>query len=377
MVSLNEIFSDVWDKFVTLHKVRPVVDTEIRKVIKCGDTSEGYALYLCKECNQVRFVPFRCRSRACSTCGYQLSKYRAEKVQGKLINAKHRHIVFTIAEELRPYFQKDRKLLDILFQSSASTISQWLKSKNKSKQFETGMIATLHTFGRDLKWNPHIHMLVAMCAVSNKPKPLYNFKPCINIPFIPFAMLRKRFMTTLLFNLKPYIPKQLIDFLYRNYKLGFYVNAPDKQMNLQQVVGYILRYISRPVIAKSRILKYQNQLVTFCYNDHQTNKYIEETIPVFEFVKKVIIHIPPKHFNMIRHYGLYAKKHRLNLYQKTIPKHIQRYINLWHMRIIAAFNYNPLKCVCGNIMQLDHIYNPRSPTRKIYGNFRNQRKIYA
>ena len=138
-------------------------------------------MYEC-ECGETKYVPFRCKSRFCGCCGYQYQKFRAEKVKSKLIKCAHRHIVFTIAKELRDYFRKDRALLNILFQSAAHTISEWLLSKNKKEQFKTGLAATLHTFGRDLKWNPHIHMVMPMCKVG-------KFSPFVKITFLPYPML--------------------------------------------------------------------------------------------------------------------------------------------------------------------------------------------
>jgi len=266
----------------------------------CGNSANGFMMYEC-DCGNSKIVPFRCKSRVCNSCGFQYQKFRAEKVKSKLIKCDHRHVVFTIAEELRIYFRQDRNLLNVLFQSAADTISQWLLSRNKSQQLKCGMILTLHTFGRDLKWNPHIHMLVSMCATGNGV-------PYKKLDFIPYEMLRKRFMTTLLHNLKGIVPKSLVDKLYIAKDKGFYVYAKSKKnIDVKNVVNYIVRYIGRPVIAQKRILKYENGMVTFCYNRHEDDKYVEEAIPVFEFIKRVIVHIPEKYFNMVRYYGLYGQ----------------------------------------------------------------------
>ena len=93
----------------------------------------------------------------------------------KLVNVTHRHCVFTIDENLRESFLKDRSLLDCLFHSVNSVISRMFYKMNKSKNFTPGFIMVLHTFGRDLKWNPHIHCLLSeggysddgFCAMSN------------------------------------------------------------------------------------------------------------------------------------------------------------------------------------------------------------------
>jgi hypothetical protein len=352
VVSLQRIFRDNWSNFVKVNVVRPIVDHEVNKVIDCGEAYKGFSLFKCI-CGNTKIVPFRCKSRACNCCGYQYQQIRAKKIKSKLINCNHRHIVFTIAKELRIYFRQHRRLLNLLFRSAASTVSQWLINQNKSQRLTCGMISTLHTFGRDLKWNPHIHMLVSLCAVGIG----VTYK---KFNFIPFKMLRSRFMTTLLFMLKKYIPKSLVDKLYINKINGFYVYAYAKLTQAVDVVNYMLRYVGRPVIAKKRILNYNNNLVTFCYNRHEDDKYIEEVVPVFDFIKKVIIHIPDKYFNMIRYYGLYAKKHNLRLLHKLPPLHLCRQSNLWHIRILRSFNYHPLLCACGQLMKYDSTILPNS-----------------
>lgn len=75
---------------------------------------------------------------------------RAASFEEKLINCRHRHIVFTISDELRPYFRADRNLLNILFRSAAQVIHDWALSLNNKEQFQFGMVCVLHTFGRDL-----------------------------------------------------------------------------------------------------------------------------------------------------------------------------------------------------------------------------------
>lgn len=126
------------------------------------------------------------------------------------------------------------------------------------------------------------------------------------------------------------------------------------------VIDYMIRYIGRPVIAQKRILKYEKGFVTFCYNRHEDNKYIEKTLPVFDFIKRVVIHIPEKYFNMIRYYGLYSKPHGLRLMNKRLPPHLHRQLNLWFLRIWQSFGYNPLKCTCGKTMKFCFFLHPNT-----------------
>ena len=154
--TIKEIFSDNWDNFVCeMEKqgktIRPTIMEEVAKIIGCQDPMNGFALYSCPDCGVQKRVPFTCKSRFCNTCGAKYSKDRALAMTKTLLKAPHRHVVFTIPETLRPYFQKDRSLLNILFEAAAETIEYRLYVTNKSEKYVPGMISTLHTFGRDLK----------------------------------------------------------------------------------------------------------------------------------------------------------------------------------------------------------------------------------
>ena len=154
--TIKEIFQDNWDDFVIEmakqgKAIRPTIMEEVAKIIGCQDPSKGFALYSCPDCHVQMRVPFTCKSRFCNTCGAKYSKDRALAMSKTLLKAPHRHVVFTIPEELRPYFRKDRSLLNILFEAAAETIEYRLYITNKSERYVPGMTSTLHTFGRDLK----------------------------------------------------------------------------------------------------------------------------------------------------------------------------------------------------------------------------------
>ena len=123
--TIKRILKDHWDSFLEeTPNVRSVVIDEVDRVLSCGDPKMGFALYKCPRCESVRFVPFRCHSRFCSTCGTAYQDNRAASIEEKLINCRHRHIVFTIPEELRNLFKKHRKTcLDILFNSVKDTLN--------------------------------------------------------------------------------------------------------------------------------------------------------------------------------------------------------------------------------------------------------------
>ena len=354
MFYIKDIFINNWDSFVqnnTSTLIRPVVFKEVEKMMNCKNPDLGHAVYQCPSCGEYKFVPFTCKSRFCNSCGMKYQQDRALTLYSKLINCTHRHIVFTIPFELRNIFRANRTLLNLLFKAASQTILDWFYSQNKTENYKPGFVCALHTFGRDLKWNPHIHMLITEGATGN-----YNVWK--KFKFFPYTMLRKKWQTTLLFLLEKHLGKSfkyMKNFVYSHTKDGFYVYAKPNLNSNHDVVNYIIRYIARPVMAQSRILNVTSNSITFWYQRHEDNKRVEETVSIDEFIKRLIVHIPDEQFKMLRYYGIYAKKHKNSdkLFRKlsTISYNIRKRLSRWRESIELSFHYDPAKCSCGMIMQ--------------------------
>ncbi len=142
---------------------------------------------------------------------------------------------------------------------------------------------------------------------------------------------------------------------------GFYVYAKPNQCDPKNVVKYIGRYLGRPVIATSRIDQYDGESVTFHYNRHEDEKYVEETLPAIDFIKRLIRHIPEKHFKMIRYGGIYARHREIDkLLHRAVAKekhHVFRSFNQWRTAILSSFGYDPLQCPdCRHKMEFLELY---------------------
>ena len=354
---LQQIFTDYYEEIeYTLHPRKTEMEN-IDKMIHCGDPSFGGAMYGCPHCGNLKFVPFRCHSRFCPTCGNKYAMERTTSMSFKLVNVTHRHCVFTIDKSLREFFLKDRSLLDCLFNSANSVITRMFYKMNKSKNFTPGFIMVLHTFGRDLKWNPHIHCLISEGGYSDD-----GFWR--NVKHFDYTFLRNAFRTALLNEMESKIGssfKKVKAKCYREHQQGFYVYAKPNLCDPRIVVKYIGRYLGRPVIATSRIDKYDGEMVTFHYNRHEDEQYIEETIPAMEFIQRLIRHIPEKHFKMIRYGGIYARHREIDskLY-RAISKskhHIYHSFNQWRTAILSSFGYDPLVCPdCQHRMEFLELY---------------------
>ena len=354
---LQQIFTDYYEEIEYILHPRKTEMENIDKMIHCGDPSFGGAMYGCPHCGKLKFVPFRCHSRFCPTCGNKYTMDRTTSMSFKLVNVTHRHCVFTIDENLREFFLKDRSLLDCLFHSVNSVITRMFFKMNKSKNFTPGFIMVLHTFGRDLKWNPHIHCLISEGGYSDD-----GFWR--NVKHFDYTFLRNAFRTALLNEMESKIGssfKKVKAKCYREHQQGFYVYAKPNLCDPRIVVKYIGRDLGRPVIATSRIDKYDGEMVTFHYNRHEDEQYIEETIPAMEFIQRLIRHIPEKHFKMIRYGGIYARHREIDskLY-RAISKskhHIYRSFNQWRTAILSSFGYDPLVCPdCQHRMEFLELY---------------------
>ena len=282
--TIKEIFKDHWDDYQTKYshiKRRPIINIVIDKFLKCKTFLLGYSVYKCPICDKEKVVPNTCKTRFCSSCGNKYNEDRAISIFSKLFKWRHHHVVFTISEDLRGIFQNNRKLLNLLFQASAITIKYWFKEKYKRDNLIPAFISVLHTYGRALNWNPHIHMNLLDGGISKT-----NFK---NIDFFSYASFRKRFMKVILDLLENELGKdefrQIKNDLYRRYKDGFYVYAPKSlYKSIKDLLKYVCRYLSRPAMAESRILDYDGIFVTFWYQRHTDNVIVIEKIHAYEFI---------------------------------------------------------------------------------------------
>ena len=279
-------------------------------MISCRTSELGYSVYECPDYGEIKFSYHTCKSRFCPSCGNKYVRKRTEAILQKCYNCKHRHIVFTISDFLWDFFRKDRKLLDLLFQAVSKTILSWFKDKYKSQNYIPGIIAVLHTYGRNMKWNPHIHTIVTEGAMGN----LNVFK---KFDFISYDALRKRFQKILLDLLEKKISnsnfKILKNFIYKKSDKGFYVYAEKKNnQSTLNMIEYAVRYTGKPAMAESRIIDYDGEYVTFWYQRHEDNKLIKERVHVYEFFKRLIIHIPDENFKTVRYLWYLCQKTQIS-----------------------------------------------------------------
>jgi hypothetical protein len=191
-------------------------------------------------------------------------------------------------------------------------------------------MAVIHTFGRDEKFTPHIHLLIT-CGGLNSSRSRWI---TVSNGYLPHDFLRKHFREHFLENMQELWENQLLDNVplsrHIMFTLGFqsrliqtvlgkiwFVWIGKKIEDAFNAVSYVARYTKRPPIAESKILGYDGQNVTFTFVEHKTQKPECLTLSAEEFISLLIRHIPDNNFRVVRYYGFLANRVRGQLLPKV------------------------------------------------------------
>ena len=324
-----------WQRFYSKHKnrIRDSVVENINKLFLCRTQELGFHRYQCPHCGEIITVPHSCKSRICSSCGKLATDRWISSSLSQFPNVSYQHLVFTIPEQLRILILLNRKLLlNALFKLAALTVTTWTIS---NKSYIPGITMVLHTFGRDLKFNPHIHILVTCGGLS------LDHKRWINNFFLPHQALKPIWRYQIITFIRNSAKKNLLilpltvslnlnGFLNSLYSKVWYVNFGRKLPNAKFTITYIGRYTKRPVIAESRILEYDGKFVIFFYEDQITSQTFYVKLSVEQFIARLIRHIPDKGFRQIRYAGIFATRVRSKLIPavNNIVENMRKYANI-------------------------------------------------
>lgn len=336
---------DNWERYKKAYEGQVTAQqiAEVEKMLGCRDPRNGFATYICLDCGEEVQVPFSCKSRVCGSCGKVHAEEWAEQLAGRMFNVTHRHITFTVPDRLWSVFEEEAERRGVLFQVAGTTLK-------KVMGVEPGIAVVLHPYGKDLKVNYHVHVLVTEGGMDEEGRWQER-------SYIDYKALRKVWQYEVLTRLREVLPQgersqRLIDRMFRRYEQGFYVYAKPRVRDGQGVSRYIGRYIRHPAIADTRIVGYDGEKVTFFYEEHGGQRR-EVVMPILEFIHGVVRHIPPKQFKMIRYYGLYAprKSSKGKALMERIGKAVGRVVRRlsWRKRIERDFRRDPLTCPrCGS-----------------------------
>ena len=300
--SVKLIFQENWEDYLKTHEAREIERAEVEKMLSCKDESRGGFWYYCKTCNEYIFIPFGCNSRLCSCCGKRYTDQWASTLADRLEkNIYHRHLVFGVPDMLWKYFQEDRKLYKVLMDVAYKTIKATF-SKINHQDVIPGAIEVYHPFGRDIKHQPHVHMIVTEGGYNKEGK----FVSSGN--YIPYNFLHKNWEYNILKALRKCLPDSIVEEAYRKYPNGFCVYVRKERMSSRKgLAKYIGRYVRHPAIANTRIVAYNGEAVRFYWKDHDDKIHFKIML-VHDFISAIIQHIPEKNQKLVRHYGAYSRR---------------------------------------------------------------------
>ena len=319
---LHEIAHTSWNARA-LHAIR-----------KCRTKALGGHLDWCMECKKLHLQFNSCRNRHCTTCqGHKQHQWIAARTQ-ELLAVPYFHVVFTLPDTLNAVaLRYPQVLYKILFDSVWETLSTF-GNNPKHLGAKLGMIAVLHTWGQNLQLHPHLHCIVPKGGVS-KAGFWKKGTGKDNFLFSVEAMSRKYrgLFVSKLRKALPQLPQSLYDGLF---KKEWVVYAKPPFGKPEHVIEYLGRYTHKIAISNHRILNIDKdkRTVTFSLKDYKKGgQRTTMTLTSKEFIRRFQLHILPKGFTRIRHYGFLSsswKKDKLPLLQLQLADrdltHIETFV---------------------------------------------------
>ena len=279
-------------------------------IINCKTGAYGTNVSICEDCGQLEVHYNSCRNRCCPMCQALPKEKWIDKRREDVLDAPYFHVVFTVPQELNPIIYSNQQLLyDALYHTVSATINE-LTSDNKHLGAKVGYICVLHTWGSEMNYHPHIHVILLGGGLS----PNNRWRDKGEEFFLPVKVLSRVFRGKYMAELKSLYKDNKLEFhgsseKYRNsysfkellnicYDKDWVPHCKKTFNGAQSVINYLGKYTHR-------IIRMDEDNVTYYVKDYrEKGKWKELTISGVEFVKRFLMHVPPKRFVRIRHYGL-------------------------------------------------------------------------
>ena len=320
---------------------------------KCRTSALGGHIDACDECGNVSISYNSCRNRHCPKCqGKNREKWIGMR-ETELLPVPYFHVVFTLPDHLNSLALHQPKMLyDILFESAWETLQTFGKNKN----LQMGMIAVLHTWGQNLSLHPHLHCIVpgggvdengAWKNIRSDGKFLFSVKALSKV-------FRAKFCEKLKANLKDKFNENQEN-EYEKIRQSLWekpwvVYAKKPFGSPKSVVEYLGRYTHKIAISNGRIRGIDDKTVTFDYKDYRQKGIKKQMVLSHEeFIRRFAMHILPKRFVKIRHYGFLS-----STWKRIKLKNLQQKLGIQPKEKPLPKPFQP-KCSCcktGNLVTI-------------------------
>jgi len=326
------LLKEQWQNIEASHRLTSHQKRMLKALAQCRTAALGGHIDKCSApgCGYIRISYNSCRNRHCPKCqGAQREKWIQAREED-LLPVGYFHLVFTLPHALNPLAMSQPKLIyGLLFKVAWQTMKQFATDP-KHLGAETGMTAILHTWGQNLSLHPHLHCIVPAGGLTasnkwksakSKGKFLFPVKAMSKVFRAKFAKALRKEARERQIDLKPSLFQQLFA-----KKWVIYAKSPFG--GPKQVLEYLGRYTHKVAISNHRIKKIDTQTITFSYKDYKHGgKYKSLSLQKQEFIRRFALHILPKAFVRIRHYGLLAsraKAKKLQIAREDLEKFPQK-----------------------------------------------------
>lgn len=313
-IELADIFASRADTFLSSQKLVNVQKKAFRDILSCRTEKLGGHLRECDNCTHKEQSYNSCGNRHCPKCQFIKKSKWVDKLTGNLPPVKYFHLVFTVPESLNQLFYlNQQKAYDLLFQSAGKTLIQSAENIQYLGA-KAGAVAILHTWGQNLSYHPHIHMIVPAGGLSEDGS---EWIPSHKKFFLPVKVLSAIFRGILFRNLEKahekgeiILPDKIQDIEGLKkicYEKKWVVFAKKPFAKPENLINYLGNYTHRVAISNNRILKHENGKVTFGYKDYK-NAGLRKvmTLDENEFIRRFLQHVLPSGFSKIRYFGFMA-----------------------------------------------------------------------
>ena len=289
---------------------------------QCRSATLGGHLERCEDCGHSRIAYNSCRNRHCPKCqGGAATDWLAAR-EADLLPVGYFHVVFTLPAEIAPIaYQNKAVVYDLLVRTAAKTLLT-IAADPRHLGARVGATAVLHSWGSAMTHHPHVHMIVPGGGISLDGTRWVRCKPGFLLPVRILSRLFRRLFLAALVDAHAAGRLALfgeIEGLCRREAFAAHL-APLKRKNWfvyarspfsgpEAVLAYLARYTHRVAIANSRLIALDERGVTFRYKDYRRDgqaRYRTITLAADEFIRRFLLHVLPKGFHRIRHYGLLA-----------------------------------------------------------------------
>jgi hypothetical protein len=303
----------------------------LHELATCRTAALGGHTEQCAGCGERRIAYNSCRNRHCPKCQAAARADWWARETGLLLPVEYHHVVFTLPQALGPLaLQNPRVLYGLLFTTAWETVRE-LALDPHYLGAEVGLLGVLHTWGQTLCHHPHLHCVVTggglACAADGRRQEPARWVSCRPGFFLPVRVLSRLFRGKFLAALRaahaagrlrlhgPFQgladPAGFAAWLTPLYQQDWVVYAKPPWGGPEQVLKYLARYTHRVAISNARLVSLADGHVTFRYHDYADGRRPKTmTLPAAEFLRRLLMHVLPRGFVKVRHYGLLANRYR-------------------------------------------------------------------